>query len=615
MNPFVVTRASIALASLARVKGNATWLGPTGACDAIMVVLKAHYLNAGVVKFIISAIGNLCIIENNKERLGSVGVCELLVEISNIHLLDLDVTKATALAMGKLCETIQRSNQSQESLTHVANIGVMKARKSLSKNFSSKALLKDGEDESSEILTNETNVDTDYNENDEDSSIMHKGSDELITTVSQNEASIIPSSYHKTNVTGRINRSKLFNSGYCAVLVKMLDNHMADSNAAKIICRTIYTATSDDTCGAERDSFALTGVCTILAKTMQIYDGDEAMGRIICWTIKSLSYHHHRNREELRKAGICGLVLIVLRSYRYSRYAADTVESAASAIANLCQDNVNNKIAMGSNGCCEGLLEALELHHRNPEAVYLCVRSLFHLCDGNYDNLLKISVYGGTDILMSVLNKYSDEERILDYVFSVMIGMSFCPCKVGQSKLSNLNTMKLIIAALYRYEKTSEYISLLCCVLIHSLVIDSTENQKKMSSLAVNKAVTSVLIRYARSTAFEFANKSQKISHLHNSQISDQKGDEYIIDQTEVISTSNKSVQHVFPLSLLIGELSVLKECSKVIFYICIGNDEIRSKFQATSTVLDALSDIVSNQGTISDETLIWVKRAIDVLV
>ena len=86
LNASVVSRASIALASLARVKGNSSWLGPAGASDALLLVLHTHKRNAQVCKFALSAIGNLCIIETNKERLGSIGVCESVIDVMNIHM-------------------------------------------------------------------------------------------------------------------------------------------------------------------------------------------------------------------------------------------------------------------------------------------------------------------------------------------------------------------------------------------------------------------------------------------------------------------------------------------------------------------------------------------------
>jgi hypothetical protein len=80
-----------------------------------MAALKTHCMDAGVIKFVITAIGNLCIVEYNNERLGSVGVCELLVEVAEAHMMDVDVVKATALTMGKLCEVIHRPVEQQQT--------------------------------------------------------------------------------------------------------------------------------------------------------------------------------------------------------------------------------------------------------------------------------------------------------------------------------------------------------------------------------------------------------------------------------------------------------------------------------------------------------------------
>ena len=154
---------------------------------------------------------------------------------------------------------------------------------------------------------------------------------------SSNISSSAKSSSSSPSVVVIGNRAKLLKAHYCHVLVKMLELHMADSATTKVVCRTIFISASDESSSAERDDFAATNLCHVMSRAMQLYDADEGIGRIMCWTLKALTYHHNHNRDNFRKAGVCGQVLLVLRSFRYSRFAADTVESAAAAIANLCQ--------------------------------------------------------------------------------------------------------------------------------------------------------------------------------------------------------------------------------------------------------------------------------------
>lgn len=286
-------------------------------------------------------------------------------------------------------------------------------------------------------------------------------------------------------------------------------------------------------------------------------------------------------------------------------------------------------MAMGAAGACEGLLEALELHSRNTEAVFLCVKALFHLCDGNKDNMMKILVSGASDILLTIYSKFSDQERILDYLFSILVGLSHVPSRLGQNKLGNAVVAKAIISTLYRFEKSSEYLTLLSCALMHSLAIDSSDVQKKMAAAGACKAVVSALTRYARSNTFDNANKiiSSSSKNGNITRIRDKDKDRMspggdVLRGSEAKKGDDdndddrSSAAPVVGLSLLsiLGECSVLKESSKVIHAMSVGSDENISKFQA-SAALDILSDAVSNPGSISDETLFWVKRAIDVLI
>jgi hypothetical protein len=684
-NAHVVTRASIAVASLSRVKGNATWMGPSGACDALMNVMQTHHADVSVSKFIISAMGNLCIIDNNRERLGTLGACELIVTSARIHHMDLDTAKAAALAMGKFCEHIFRVGDSEDPLAHLTG-GVSVVHDQPSGAFTAAdhgqqaiAMVGDGTFEMLSARhhsfgTTHTGPSTPVPEATSADlerafqSISNPASGVRKPSPSTSSNSLLQQSLAATPTTpastgsgsnsptpgssarpaaaqlsavalahangGRRNRGRLFDADYCSVLVTLLSCHITDADAIRIISRTISIIAFGDTCTAEREVLANFGACKALAKALQFHEGNESIGRGVCWAIKALAYHHHRNREELRKYGICAPTLVVLRGFRYSKNAIETVQAAAAAIANLCQDNLGNKAAMGQAGACEGLLEVMELHYRNIEVAYLCSKALFHVCDGNHENRLKISFSGAADILMNIVTRYTDEDRILDYVFSIMIGM--CLGKVGQSRLGTVGVTKAVVTALYRYEKSSEYLVLLCCALIHGLAVTSAENQGKLVAAGACKAIAVMASRYVRSTTFQATN--MKI--LANKALPKPASEPDLSDAHENAvdvgtSSSVGGAADLGPLvskdalSDIIGEFSVLKECCKAVVFISGGNEGNRQKFQATP-LLDILTSVLSTAvpysfptaggstvvtGNISAETLKWVRNAVDVLM
>jgi hypothetical protein len=157
-------------------------------------------------------------------------------------------------------------------------------------------------------------------------------------------------------------------------------------------------------------------------------------------------------------------------------------------------NNSKNRTLFGKAGGCEGMLEVTELHYRNPEFAYASVKAMFHLCDGNDANRLKISFSGAADILMSILNRYSDDDRIVEYVYSIMVGM--CLDKVGQSRLGTVGVCKTVVSSLYKFEKSSEYALLLCCSLIANLACNSTVNQNKLGSAGACKAIVTAMSRF-----------------------------------------------------------------------------------------------------------------------
>lgn len=693
-NAHVVTRASIAVASLSRVKGNATWMGPSGACDALMTVLQVHQADPSVAKFIISAMGNLCIIDNNRERLGTLGACESIVNSARQHIQDLDTAKAAALSMGKLCEHIYRSNGADESLMHNSGAGSAAGDKITphqTAGFEQSASGSIGSGDSTfDLLSYKHNraasINVMPNVSDEKSLTFQsiaeysrkispstssstltaagplsatKSStpvDEMVSSDRGGSSSPVPVRSPQMQMSpaalahanaGRRNRARLFDSDYCAVLVSLISHHITDADAVRIISRTISIIAFGDACNAERDALAAEGACKALAKALQFHEGDESIGRGVCWAIKALAYRHHRNREALRKFGTCGPILLVLRGFRYSKNAAETVQGAAAAIANMCQDNLGNKSSMGLAGACEGLLEVIELHYRNIEVAYLCTKALFHVCDGNHENRLKISFSGAADILMNLINRYADEDRILDYIFSIMVGM--CLGKVGQSRLGTVGVGKAAVSALYRYEKSSEYLVLLSCTLIHSLAHNSTDNQNKLGAAGACKAIAIMASRYVRSQTFLGTNmRILEAQALPKPASTAAAADAFVEEEIEPhyecpSSGPSSDLQHTAnslgsaaealplvskdPLAEIIGEFSVLKECCKAVVYLAGNNEANRAKFQATP-LLDILTPVLSTavpfknitgpgavSGNISAESLRWVKSAVDVLM
>ena len=705
MNAHVVTRASIAVASLSRVKGNATWMGPAGACDALITVMQAHHTDLAVSKFIISAMGNLCIIDNNRERLGTLGACELIVSSARIHMQDLDTAKAATLAMGKLCEHIYRAGDSEDPLAHIVGGGTAVNFNSSVAISSPASLSEHGNGNSvgdstldlisvKHIIKTPTRGISSPSIDSEKEQSFQSISDPPAAAVSagvtaqkpfptiggqSNQQTMSPITASPVNGSsgrssplpstaarpvlpqisavaqahanaGRRNRGRLFDAEYCSVLSSLLASHITDAHAINIMSRTISIVAYGDACIAEREALAAVGTCKALAKAIQYHEGNESIGRGVCWAVKALTHNHHRNKEEFRAYGICAPTLVVLRGFRYSKNATQTVQGAAAAIANLCQDNLGNKAAMGKAGACEGLLEVMELHYRNIEVAYLTAKALFHVCDGNHENRLKISFSGAADILMNMATRYADEERILDYVYCVMIGM--CLGKVGQSRLGTVGVGKVVVSAMYRYEKSSEYLILLCCALINGLAANSNENQIKLGSAGACKAIASIAIRYARSTSFNMVNMKMLQNDLspspstgaantdhdrevnlqlpHSVEVVAAGGGADSADQspTDVLAGGDATevLESKYPLSTILGELSVLKECCKAVVHLCAGNESNRQKFIPTP-LLDTLTTLLPTAipygmtaagtvtGNISAETLRWMRNAVDVLM
>eukprot|EP00598_Pedospumella_elongata_P014662 CAMPEP_0184987972 /NCGR_PEP_ID=MMETSP1098-20130426/22710_1 /TAXON_ID=89044 /ORGANISM="Spumella elongata, Strain CCAP 955/1" /LENGTH=149 /DNA_ID=CAMNT_0027512611 /DNA_START=37 /DNA_END=486 /DNA_ORIENTATION=- len=141
------------------------------------------------------------------------------------------------------------------------------------------------------------------------------------------------------------------------------------------------------------------------------------------------------------------------------------------------------------------------------------------------------------------------------------------------------------------------------------------QNRNKIASVISNNAIVS------DSTAITSVNTSTQ-----ESENVDSSATAAPVSPTGPLTTSTSPTVSVNPLSDIIGEFSVLKECCKAVVYLSSRNNENRNKLQS-SGLLDTLTPVLSNavpyrlfgensvSGNISSETLTWVKSAVDVLM
>lgn len=573
-SPLAVTRASIAINTLAMVPGNARWFGPAGAGDVLHAALLLHIQDASVAKFVIAAIGQLCIIDHNKERLGLLGVCEAVVQAAEIHVSDLDSAQSCADTIGKLCEFIGKAQQVKVSDTELPSAW----RDAVQANAHYQA--------------------------------------------------------------GRRNRAVLYECGACKVLVKALDNHLADESAAQCVCRAIAIIAQGDSCALERNQMGGLGVCGAVTKALTFHEGVEETAMCACSAVQALALNLDINKAAFHRAGACQLVVQVLRAYRHSANTSAT-EAAARAINNLSVDCADNKLALGAASACEGLLEVTELYIRQIDLTFVFIKALFHVCDGSSINRTKISFSGAADILHAVLVRYMDEEKVVDFVLSIMIGM--CMDKVGQSKLGAVGLPRTLMTVMNRYEKASEHISALVLVLVGALSRGSRPNQDKLDQCNACKMLATVLskcgssntgkaevsrLRAASSVAF------RSLSPLVPSSSSASRLFAFSTPSDHDESTSSSTASSANVSALLVsaqdadvslveyigGEVNVLKEACRAVCLLCAEHEPSKQKMLALGA-LDTLTALVSSAlpGDGAQEGLgqarIWARNAMELLM
>ena len=655
-NNQVVARCSIALGSLARVPGNARWFGPAGAPDALYNVLVLHRKDVLVAKYIISAIGNLCLVDHNKERLGGLGVCEEIIFAANLHSKDLETAIASAAAIWKLCETIHKH----------APKGTQAGNSLPTKD------VRDGSSDEQQAASSDRSlplplaVDPEVSDN----NLMND----------PEKALRLKQSPHF--LQGRRNRAILLQMNVCQTLVVLLNFHLADIVAAETICHAVSVlAAVGNACDEERNAFGDLGTCEAVVKALSFHEGNEEVARWGSMAVRSLCHKHPTNQLRFARTQIAKVLVLSLRGFRSAVTAVANhqmlMEAVLGAVVNLSNNCPENKVLFGETGLCEALLELLDLHIKNFEIVYLAVKALFHLCDGNQYNRMKISFSGAADFLMTCLTRFPDEDKLVDFILAIMIGMCFD--KVGQSKLGGVGMPKHIFVLLNRYEKlSSEYLTLLCVVFMGILANGSKDNKEKLGAQNPQKVLIPILQKYlqANLVSSSSAGLSQQLPNggaagnfLSSTLNTIRRGSimlsslqagagagglsaqnspmavsssaapfseevpsplpAQIPDEAHLLNNNNANADQT--LASYIGEFSILKECCRTVYFLCYESEANRLKFQQVSVTVEILTTIMSStyrpasspgqdlaressQEAYTEEIRSWAKKAMDVL-
>ncbi|RYG69842.1 hypothetical protein EON64_01715 [archaeon] len=595
-SPSAAARACIAINTLAMVGGNARWFGPAGVCDVLQSALVLHINDLKVAKFIIAAIGQLCVIEHNKERLGSLGICETVVQAAVKHVADLDTAQSCADTIGKLCETIVKNTSVSAAAGTAAS-----ASKVAAATYSSVPV-------------------------------------ETLKASSHFEA-------------GRLNRAVLFSCGACEFLVSALDHHLVHVSAAYCISRAVYLVSQGEACFQERERLGQLGACQAVTKALLYHEGNEEVAMYGCYAVQALALDSEHNKHVLNEAGVCPVVVQTLRGYRHSPTGSGATEAAGRAINNMSMGCAENKLSLGSAGACEGLLEVLELFNRSVDLTLLFVKALFNVCDGNSINRVKISFSGAGDILHAVLQRYIDEERVVDYVLSILIGMSMD--KVGQSKLGTAGVPKTLAVLAGRYEKTSEHILVLLVVLIGVMARNSRANQEKLAQSGAFKIILSALARHSAQQGSSSLGSRSKLTGMmvRSKTLTTITSSDSFYDNSRSRAPTSTSVdlgisgeapqdsllrddgdaseallpsKQIGDTSLLeyMEEVSMVKEACRATFYLCYEHEE-NKKRATVAGVLDILTAIVSNSSgtagdmlqSTQDQQKLWAKNAMELLM
>jgi hypothetical protein len=301
-NAHVVARASLALASLARVPGNARWFGPAGASEALYAVLVAHKQNIDTAKCVVSGIGNLCLVDHNKLRLGNLGVCEEVLFTANYHKQDLDTAIATSDAIWKLCETIQKgSKKGTKEVVPVEDPVSASSSTSIASALSPSGLPSAVDSPASALFVNTA------------------GNEYLLSIPSVERSSIenhrrITANVHYLN--GYHNRAILFEHNVCHILVSLLNYHLADVIAAETICHAIAVISTGNSCEEERIQFGDLGACEAIVKAMIFHEGNEDVTKWGCLAIKALCHHFYENQLRFYSSNIAAILVVSLRGFR-----------------------------------------------------------------------------------------------------------------------------------------------------------------------------------------------------------------------------------------------------------------------------------------------------------
>ncbi len=205
------------------------------------------------------------------------------------------------------------------------------------------------------------------------------------------------------------NKSKMGKIGMCEFLMELLEKYMKTASVVKMGCWAIINLAVSHPENVNR--FYICNGMNVLIKVMNLHFSDVG---IIQWGCLGVAYlaTKKENTISAREAGICELLLRIFDSYSENIGITEEVCRAVGAIA--YEDELSRTRYSTIGGGLERLLQCIDRYISNAEIMYWICMALVNLCRENDENKIKLGSLGAIVYVNNILEHHFANYALVD---------------------------------------------------------------------------------------------------------------------------------------------------------------------------------------------------------
>ena len=503
--PLVIEKACRAVVSLSKLHGNSGWFGATGFLEGILSAQAKHAENYLVSASCFEALGGLCVDENNRSKLLQNGTCELLLDSFLLHIQFVETAFAGSFAIESMCEAkdeklrrVRRYNKPARADIdgdHSADITEPASDQSFTRSSFLDAIIGGVEDDDEAAGKGNNTTDTSH----EQFMLQHPSKDSgapLPSPRSQDSFALSEDHDHDEAKSADAPRGGVAGTeSPPSRKLSIVDDEVSQS---VLFLRSRRTA---------KGIFFRGGVHFILVTALSIHYPDARAVCQISRAIAKLCQGAGGNKHPDRAAfGFFKGPEALVRALRHHSKSEEVVHWSCLAITELVRDSKENKISVRLCGGLELIVQGLRRHRRSssnlcPRLVEAAANTIYHLA---INDAMHKDIFGKAGAVETLLDALEAHLRNSETAYSCCLALyQICYGQADNIALlaasgSACNVLTIVLNKYYDVKNLAAACLSLLALYSSSATSSAGGNQTALQHSGLDKVLPVIWQRYER---------------------------------------------------------------------------------------------------------------------